>query len=100
MIPWSTIPLPTVAATGLPELITPTLQDYEALAIALALFIAAVKASLVAAYFMHLATEKRIICAILLLTVFFFLFLLPRQQMFLLFQNIYLMILGYLFFYI
>lgn len=47
-----------------------------AIAIAVALAIASVKASLVAAFFMHLATEKKIIGAILILSVFFFIFLL------------------------
>src|SRR5262249_37405732 len=41
-------------------------------AIALALFIATVKGSLVAAYFMHLIDERKAIYAILLLTVAFF----------------------------
>ena len=47
-----------------------------ALAIAVALFIAAVKSSLVAAFFMHLASEKKIIYAILVLAFCFFLVLL------------------------
>ena len=47
-----------------------------AMAIAVALFIAGVKSSLVAAFFMHLSTEKKIILAILALSAFFFLFLL------------------------
>ena len=47
-----------------------------ALAIAVALFIAAVKSSLVAAFFMHLSTEKKIIWSILLLAFIFFIFLL------------------------
>ena len=47
-----------------------------ALAIAVALFIASIKASLVAAFFMHLSTEKRIVWSILLLAAFFFFFLL------------------------
>ena len=42
------------------------------LAVAVALFIACVKASLVAAFFMHLSTEKKIILSVLLLTVLFF----------------------------
>ncbi|MDP3920577.1 MAG: cytochrome C oxidase subunit IV family protein [Candidatus Omnitrophota bacterium] len=45
-------------------------------AIALALIIATVKASLVAAFFMHLISEKQIIFWILLLTFAFFLVLL------------------------
>lgn len=47
-----------------------------ALAIAAALFIASVKATLVAAFFMHLSSEKKIIWSILLLAVFFFAFVL------------------------
>lgn len=48
-------------------------------AIVIALVIATLKASLVASFFMHLFSEKRIIYAILALTVFFFfaLLLLP-----------------------
>ena len=45
-------------------------------AILVALFIATIKAGLVAAFFMHLASEKKIIYSILLLAVFFFAFLL------------------------
>lgn len=47
-----------------------------AVAIAVALFIATVKGTLVATFFMHLKGEKKIIWAILVLTFFFFLFLL------------------------
>lgn len=47
-----------------------------ALAVAVALLIATFKASLVAAFFMHLASERKIILAILALTLFFFIFLL------------------------
>ena len=43
-----------------------------ALTIALALFIASVKAFLVAGYFMHLMDEKKMIYGILASTVFFF----------------------------
>src|SRR5688572_13839869 len=39
------------------------------MAIALALFIATIKGSLVACYFMHLISEKRLIYAVLLITV-------------------------------
>lgn len=41
-------------------------------AIALGLFVATVKGSLVAAFFMHLLSEKKLIYAVLILTVFFF----------------------------
>jgi len=47
-----------------------------AIAVAVALIIATFKASLVATFFMHLNVERKIIMAILALTVFFFIFLL------------------------
>jgi cytochrome c oxidase subunit 4 len=43
-----------------------------ALTVAIALFIACVKGFLVAGYFMHLISEKKMIYGILLATVFFF----------------------------
>ena len=46
------------------------------IAIAVALFIACIKASLVAAFFMHLSSEKKIILALLVLAVAFFFVLL------------------------
>ena len=46
--------------------------DSMALTIALALFIASVKAFLVAGFFMHLIDEKKMIYGILASTVFFF----------------------------
>ena len=42
------------------------------MAIAVALFIATIKGSLVACYFMHLISEKKVIYAVLALTAFFF----------------------------
>ncbi len=45
-------------------------------AVAVALFIACIKGSLVAAFFMHLSTEKKIILSVLALTVIFFFVLL------------------------
>ena len=42
-------------------------------AIALALFIASIKGSLVAAFFMHLISERKLIYAVLILTAVFFL---------------------------
>ena len=45
-------------------------------AVAVALFIACIKGSLVAGFFMHLSTEKKIIFYVLLLAAFFFIFLL------------------------
>ena len=50
-------------------------------AIAVALVIATLKASLVAAFFMHLAGEKKIIFAVLLLAAFFFVFLLTYPSL-------------------
>src|SRR6266581_3907460 len=49
-------------------------QHFESVAVtvAIALFIATVKASLVAGFFMHLISEKKAIYAILMATVFFF----------------------------
>jgi cytochrome c oxidase subunit 4 len=57
----------TVITVAVSQLHLPTGQ-----AIALALFIATVKGSLVAAFFMHLVSERRFIYAVLALTVFFF----------------------------
>lgn len=45
-------------------------------AVIVALFIATIKASLVAAFFMHLSSEKKIIYSMLILAIFFFAFLL------------------------
>ena len=47
-----------------------------ALAVTVALLVATVKGSLVACYFMHLISEKKLIYAVLLLTVVFFIALL------------------------
>jgi cytochrome c oxidase subunit IV len=57
----------TGVTVGVSYLDLPTWQ-----AIALALLVATVKGSLVAAFFMHLLSERRLIYAVLLLTVFFF----------------------------
>jgi cytochrome c oxidase subunit 4 len=46
--------------------------DSVALTVAIALFIASIKAFLVAGYFMHLISEKKMIYGILTATVFFF----------------------------
>ncbi len=46
--------------------------DSVALTVAIALFIACVKGFLVAGYFMHLISEKKMIYGILIATVFFF----------------------------
>lgn len=45
-------------------------------AVALALFVALIKGSLVAGFFMHLISEKKLIVWVLALTVLFFLFVL------------------------
>jgi cytochrome c oxidase subunit IV len=45
-------------------------------AVALALIVALIKGSLVAGFFMHLISEKKLIVWVLALTVFFFLFVL------------------------
>jgi caa(3)-type oxidase subunit IV len=55
----------TVAVSRLPI-------ESVALTVAIALFIACVKGFLVAAYFMHLISEKKLIYGILAATVFFF----------------------------
>ena len=47
-----------------------------AMAVALALFVATIKGTLVACYFMHLVSEKKLIYAILALTAAFFVALL------------------------
>ena len=46
--------------------------DSVAVTVAIALFVAVVKASLVACYFMHLISERKMIYLILAFTVFFF----------------------------
>jgi cytochrome c oxidase subunit 4 len=46
------------------------------IAVALALFVATIKGSLVGCYFMHLISEKKLIYAVLALTVVFFVALL------------------------
>ena len=47
-----------------------------AIAVSVALLVATIKGSLVACYFMHLISEKKLIYAVLLLTVIFFVALL------------------------
>ena len=46
--------------------------DSVALTVAIALFIACIKGFLVAGYFMHLISERKMIYGILIATVFFF----------------------------
>jgi cytochrome c oxidase subunit 4 len=55
----------TVAASWLPI-------ESVALTVSIALFIACIKGFLVAGYFMHLISEKKMIYGILIATVFFF----------------------------
>ena len=61
----------TVVTVGIYFLHLPT-----GAAIALALFVATVKGSLVACFFMHLISERKLIYAVMALTVLFFLVLL------------------------
>ncbi|MDB6055915.1 MAG: caa(3)-type oxidase, subunit [Verrucomicrobiales bacterium] len=58
----------TVITVGVSFLHIPNI----ALAITIALFIASVKAFLVAGWFMHLISEKKMVYSILIATVFFF----------------------------
>ena len=57
----------TIITVAISQLHLPTHQ-----AVLLALAVAVVKGSLVAAFFMHLISERKLIYAVLLLTVFFF----------------------------
>jgi cytochrome c oxidase subunit IV len=57
----------TVITVGIAQLHLPTWQ-----AITLALIVATIKGSLVAAFFMHLLSERKLIYAVLVITVFFF----------------------------
>ena len=61
----------TVITVGISYLHLP-----KPMAIAFALFVAMVKGSLVACFFMHLISERKLIFAVLLLTVLFFFLLL------------------------
>src|SRR5713101_8427970 len=61
-----------LAGTGLTVTMYYIHFDRMAVTITIALFIATIKASLVAGFFMHLISEKKAIYAILLATVFFF----------------------------
>jgi cytochrome c oxidase subunit IV len=61
----------TLITVGISYLHLPT-----TMAIAVALLVATVKGSLVACYFMHLISEKKLIIAVLALTAFFFIVLL------------------------
>lgn len=73
------------AALGLLTVVTVTISYLHLplhVAVVLALFVAIVKASLVAAYFMHLISEKKAIYALLILAAVFFsgLLLLPYLE--------------------
>ena len=57
------------------------LHQRPAVAITVALFIAAVKGSLVAAYFMHLISERKAIYSVLILTVVFFIVLMALPSL-------------------
>jgi cytochrome c oxidase subunit IV len=57
----------TIVTVAISQLHLPTWQ-----AVALALVVATVKGTLVAAFFMHLVSERKLIYAVLALTVFFF----------------------------
>lgn len=57
----------TIVTVAISKLQLPTWQ-----AVALALAVATVKGTLVAAFFMHLVSERKLIYAVLLMTVFFF----------------------------
>lgn len=57
----------TIVTVAISRLHLPTMQ-----AIILALAVATVKGSLVAAFFMHLISERKLVYAVLILTVFFF----------------------------
>jgi cytochrome c oxidase subunit 4 len=64
-----------LGALGILTLVTvgiSTLQIPTGQAIALGLAVATIKGSLVAAFFMHLISERKLIFAVLLFTVFFF----------------------------
>jgi len=57
----------TIITVAISRLHLPTMQ-----AVILALAVATVKGSLVAAFFMHLISERKLVYAVLVLTVFFF----------------------------
>jgi len=69
MIVFGALAALTVITVGVSYLHVPVM-----LAIGLALVIAVIKGSLVACYFMHLISEKKLIYWVLALTVLFFLF--------------------------
>ena len=57
----------TLITVGIAQFLLPTWQ-----AVLLALVVATIKGSLVAAFFMHLISERKLIYAVLVVTVFFF----------------------------
>ncbi|HYO76506.1 MAG TPA: cytochrome C oxidase subunit IV family protein [Thermoanaerobaculia bacterium] len=67
MVVFGALAVLTIVTVAISQLHLPTWQ-----AVALALVVATVKGSLVAAFFMHLVSERKLIYAVLALTVFFF----------------------------
>lgn len=67
MIVFGALAVLTIVTVAISQLHLPTWQ-----AVGLALVVATVKGSLVAAFFMHLVSERKLIYAVLALTVFFF----------------------------
>jgi cytochrome c oxidase subunit 4 len=67
LIVFGALAILTVITVAISRLHLPTWQ-----AVSLALVVAAIKGSLVAAFFMHLLSERKLIYAVLALTVFFF----------------------------
>ncbi len=67
LIVFAALAVLTIVTVAISRLQLPSWQ-----AIALALAVATVKGSLVAAFFMHLVSERKLIYAVLALTVFFF----------------------------
>lgn len=76
MFIFATLAIMTVVTVAVSYLDLPFYQ-----AIAVALFIAAIKGSLVAAYFMHLISERHLIHYILILTLIFFIALMSLPIM-------------------
>lgn len=67
LIVFAALAVLTVVTVGISQFHLPTWQ-----AVTLALVVATVKGSLVAAFFMHLLSERKLIYAVLVMTVFFF----------------------------
>lgn len=82
---FATLAVLTIVTVGVAEL--DFLHQRPGLAVAVALLIATVKGSLVAAYFMHLISERKAIYAILALTLVFFIVLMASPSLELLDQR-------------